>query len=557
MTKSEPKSIKRHEQAYVPHPDDGTSSPQYETARQDPTFEIMNKKLNKLKKSVRPSVFTRPSNDDVTNLIRVGPSSYSTQDTSLPHGQLPIQQPSEPEKKIMTAHYPTRNLWRIIAVCIWLTTGGFSDAAPGALLPYMEKYYDISYSIVSLIWISNAIGFIVVAAMSHKIQPWLGRSKSIPVGCIFSIIMYSIILSGGPYPLVVVGFFFGGIGLAIVLAQANVFLSKLDKQSKYLAFFHGSYGIGATVSPLIATAMVNSGVKWHYFYLLLLAMMILNAINVFLLFRNAEEDLKPWDEDEEHDPLMNDYSNSSINTREREVADSSDEEENAIGLQDLGPHLTTREHDNRQVKNELVLALKHPLTWLISFWVFFYQGGEVSIGGWIVTYLLDYRGANNNYGYVASGFWGGLTLGRLILTRPLHKYLGARRSITVASALAITFVVLTWVVPNNNLASVFVSLLGVLIGPNYPLMITVVTQGMIPKKIQLVVLTIATSFGLSGGAVVPFVVGLLLQKFQSYVVLPVFIAVYSAMLLIWISLPNIERRKEIGSKELNLWQRFW
>lgn len=547
MTKKPSKPIKRHEQAYVPWPDDGSTSPQTK-----PSDAALNRKLANLKKAVRPSVFTRPSNDDATSLIRVGPSSYSVHGSSA---ELPVQQPSEPEKKVMTAHYPLGNLWRIVSVCIWLASGGFSDAAPGALLPHIEKYYDISYSIVSLIWISNAIGFIVVASVSHKLQPWLGRSKSIPVGCIFSLIMYAIVLSGGPYPLVVVGFFFGGIGLAIVLAQANIFLSKLDKQSKYLAFFHGSYGIGATVSPLIATVMVNSGAKWHYFYLILLGMMLINTINVFLLFRNAEQDLSPWDEDEEHDPLMNDH--SSIQTGQREVVDSSDEDENAIGLQDLGPHLTTRENDHRPMNNELVLALKHPLTWLISFWVFFYQGGEVSIGGWIVTYLLDYRGADSNYGYVASGFWGGLTLGRLILTRTLHKYLGARRSITVASALAITFVALTWAVPNNNLSSVFVSLLGVLIGPNYPLMITAVTQGMIPKKIQLVVLTIATSFGLSGGAVVPFVVGLLLQRFQSYIVLPVFIAVYSAMLLIWISLPNVERRREFGGKELNLWQRFW
>ena len=46
------------------------------------------------------------------------------------------------------------------------------------------------------------------------------------------------------------------------------------------------------------------------------------------------------------------------------------------------------------------------------------------------TYLINVRGADANAGYVTSGFWGGLTVGRVVLI-PLTKRLGNRWSVFV------------------------------------------------------------------------------------------------------------------------------
>ena len=40
---------------------------------------------------------------------------------------------------------------------------------------------------------------------------------------------------------------------------------------------------------------------------------------------------------------------------------------------------------------------------------------EVTIGGWIVTYIIQVRGGGPSSGYVSSGFFGGLTFGRVAL----------------------------------------------------------------------------------------------------------------------------------------------
>lgn len=490
----------------------------------------------------RPVALTRPSNDNVTRLVKFSFQPQGDSIVGTPAELTPQVSQQRSEKKIMTSTFPPNNKWRIIALCMWSFCGGYSDAAPGALLPTIEKVYDVSYSVVSLIWMANAVGFILVAVFAHKIQQWLGREKSVPVGCLSSVIMFAMVASGGPFPLIVTGFFFGGLGFAIVLAQSNVFLSKLDKNSKYLSFFHAGYGLGATISPLIATAAVERGVNWNYCYLVMLVMMIVNGINTHFAFRGADEDLLPWDHDEtEH--LLEHASTSGTQSPEAV--------EEGIGLQDLGRRLSVVSEAN-VAPSEMRLALKNRITWLISLFVLCYQGSEVSLGGWIVSYLVDYRHTSTSYGYVLSGFWGGLTVGRLMFTRPLHKWFGARRSITGLVILTITAVALAWVNKNTIVLSVFVSIAGALIGPLYPLMITDVAA-MLPRKIQVVSMTIMTAFGLSGGAIFPFLTGLLAESAGTYVVLPIFIASYSVVLILWLCLPNVERKGEIPD---SLFKRF-
>ena len=40
---------------------------------------------------------------------------------------------------------------------------------------------------------------------------------------------------------------------------------------------------------------------------------------------------------------------------------------------------------------------------------------EVTLGGWIVTYVIEVRGGGPSSGYISSGFFGGLTFGRVAL----------------------------------------------------------------------------------------------------------------------------------------------
>ena len=56
----------------------------------------------------------------------------------------------------------------------------------------------------------------------------------------------------------------------------------------------------------------------------------------------------------------------------------------------------------------------------MALFLFTYVGVEVTIGGWIVTFLITERGGGPSAGYISSGFFGGLTVGRVVLL-PLNK----------------------------------------------------------------------------------------------------------------------------------------
>ena len=52
---------------------------------------------------------------------------------------------------------------------------------------------------------------------------------------------------------------------------------------------------------------------------------------------------------------------------------------------------------------------------LLSLFSLIYVGTEVTLGGWSVTYVQDKRNGGANAGYISSGFFAGLMLGRILL----------------------------------------------------------------------------------------------------------------------------------------------
>ena len=177
----------------------------------------------------------------------------------------------------------------------------------------------------------------------------------------------------------------------------------------------------------------------------------------------------------------------------------------------------------------------------------------MSMGGWVVTFILNYRKGNpSTVGFVSSGFWAGVTVGRFFLTSSMIKYIGSRRSVIILAALCIAFDILTWLIPEQIAAGVFASLAGVFIGPIVPILYSFFARTL-PRRIRFCSMVLMTAFGSSGGSAVPFMVGMLSQVSGTYVLHPIFLACYAAMFFAWILMPNIERKGAIRT----FWQRFW
>lgn len=60
--------------------------------------------------------------------------------------------------------------------------------------------------------------------------------------------------------------------------------------------------------------------------------------------------------------------------------------------------------------------------------------------GWIVTFVIEDRGGGPSSGYISSGFFAGLALGRVALLWITHK-LGERKAMYLYIALGIAYAV--------------------------------------------------------------------------------------------------------------------
>ena len=116
-------------------------------------------------------------------------------------------------------------------------------------LPHTNKcrHYSIGYAIVSLIFITNAIGYISTAFFVDALRARLGRARTLMVAQTLLVCGYIPIICQPPFPVVVISFFPLGLGMAIYLAMGNTFAVNLQNGTKMLGAMHGSYGLGATM----------------------------------------------------------------------------------------------------------------------------------------------------------------------------------------------------------------------------------------------------------------------------------------------------------------------
>ena len=78
------------------------------------------------------------------------------------------------------------------------------STAPGALIPYIETDYSIGYAIVSLIFVTNAAGFITTAFATDAVLSRLGRSRTLMTSEVIMALGYVILVCTPPFPVVVV-----------------------------------------------------------------------------------------------------------------------------------------------------------------------------------------------------------------------------------------------------------------------------------------------------------------------------------------------------------------
>ncbi|KAF8162489.1 major facilitator superfamily domain-containing protein [Mycena galopus ATCC 62051] len=258
------------------------------------------------------------------------------------------------------------------AMCWTVFLAGWNDGTLGPLLPRIQHVYHLGYLIVSLLFICACMGSITGALLTISLTPKLGFGKLLILSPIFQIIGHSLQAAALPFPVFGLSCFLNGIGVSVLDAQANGYVASFARnpESK-IGYVQAAYGAGIFAAPLVSTQFAQLE-HWSFHYLVSLGFTLSNMLILFLVFRGKTQD-------------------ECLAKLGQPIADKG----------------SSRDSHMRQI---LTMKTLH----LIALFIFVHVGCGVAISGWTVSFMVTVRGGGASAGYIAAGFAGGVTLGRLI-----------------------------------------------------------------------------------------------------------------------------------------------
>lgn len=128
----------------------------------------------------------------------------------LSAGALPL--PSTASIRLQKWNSPRINMWRVFATFWSFIILGANDAAYGAIIPYLEEWYNINYTIVSLVFLSPIVGYTCSALLNNQIHVSFGQRGVAVIMGLSHLTAYVIICLHPPYPALVVVFILAGFG---------------------------------------------------------------------------------------------------------------------------------------------------------------------------------------------------------------------------------------------------------------------------------------------------------------------------------------------------------
>lgn len=374
---------------------------------------------------------------------------------------------------------------------------GISGGAAGVLLPSLSAFYHVDNAVIGLLFILSSTGYFLAALNGGLLVERLGLRRFLLLGTIIVAVGVFGFSLEPPFALALVAEFLIGWGIGMQETGLNVYITAQPRHATLLNYLHAFYGVGALIGPIGASVLLAIHWGWNSVYLFLggLSLVLLLGFVAITAFKLPESEHK--------------------------------------------------ENEKSVEGNALRAALAYPAVWLAAFFLLVYVGVEVSLGNWSYTFLLNARQQGTvTAGWIVSGYWLGLTLGRFVLQRIAERFGVSNRRLMYACMLSCALgLFVIWFLPSGLMAGIGFLWVGFSIGPIYPLTVAI-TPRLVPIRLAASVIGFLISLSMIGLAFFPWVAGVLLQVVGMWSLLPYTIALTALMIVLWWSLAH--RSPKIG-----------
>lgn len=280
------------------------------------------------------------------------------------------------------------------------------------------------------------------------------------------------------------------------------------------------------LAPIIATAIISAGHIFTRFYIFMICLRAVSGCFTCWAFWGLEHDAEN---------LQRSDTAAAAYTTTARVDDES--------RLNMEKNRNESIHDHSSKQQILKRSLQQRTTIIGALFIFAYQGAEVTNAGWISSFLIDIRHGNpKSMGYVPSGFWAGIAVGRLLLSYIAFRYVGEVPFTYAVVFAALGMQLVCWLVPNVIGSATAVALIGLFIGPIYPCATTLFSH-QLDRSLQETAIAFITSSGSAGGAVLPLITGVVSQSMGMWVLQPICMALFAMMEVCWAGLSWGQFRK--------------
>lgn len=375
---------------------------------------------------------------------------------------------------------------------------GLGSGTNGILIPSLSAYYHVGEGIIGLLFFVSSLGYFLSALGSGLLTERIGlRWLLIFGGCasLLGLLGFGLHL---PFILLLLARLFIGFGVGIIETGFNIYITTLPRRAVMLNYLHACFGAGALVGPLLASGILALLWDWNIVFLLLAGLILLLLLGTSLFFRP-----------------------SSPATPSEEMPSASD-------------------------KNMLIATIKLPIVWLSALFLLVYSGVEACVGNWSYSFLLTERHQDPVLaGWIVSGYWLGLTIGRFTLQQQAE-----RMGIKIGPFLFICMIgliaglLLIWLIPLGVVAVLGFCFIGFCLAPLFPAVVAVIPL-LVPTRLGPSAIGMLVSISIIGLAVLPWIAGVFAQALGIWTLLPFLLALGVVLLALWMPLA---RRLDLSEK---------
>jgi fucose permease len=302
---------------------------------------------------------------------------------------------------------------------------GIPDGMLGVAWPSMRANFGVDLGQMGVLLMASTVGFLIT---SFSVGRLIARLGIVGLLMIAVVVRGAALLGMGLSPewwvLVAAAFCFG-IGSGAIDASMNTYFA-MNLSPRLMNWLHASFGLGATLGPILMTALLSAGFIWRAGYI---TVGLLQAALAILIFLRADA----WE--------------------------MRSEASGEVGR----PTLAHKSYAS---------TLRRPLVWVNIALFLVYAGTEVTAGNWSYTIFTESRGIPVTVaGFWASLFWGSFTIGRFLFGLIADR-VNVTNAIRVMILLALAGALMIWWNPVDWVSFAGLVIMGFAAAPIFPLLVS-------------------------------------------------------------------------------------